>query len=128
MARCPLVMPATVRLTLSEGDWVDVKQELTSGEHRSMFLSQLKDTMLGDKPTLDLQNVGVTKVLSYVVDWSFVGFDGKPLQLTRETLDKFDGETFQEVLTAVEAHHEAWEKAVDARKNAQTGATASSTT
>lgn len=128
MARCPLVKPATVRLSLSQGDWVDVKQELTSGEHRQMFLAQLNSTELGSKPTLDLKNVGVSRVLGYVVAWSYVGFDDKPLQITSEVLDKFDGETFQEVLAAVDAHHEAWEKAVDARKNAQTGATVSSTT
>ncbi len=127
MARCPLVKPATRKLPLSQNDWVEVKQELTSGEHRRMFLAQLNSTELGSKPTLDLKNVGVSRVLGYVVDWSFVGFDDKPLPVTAETLDKFDGETFQELLAAIDTHHEAWEKAVDARKNAQTGATVSST-
>jgi hypothetical protein len=128
MARCPLVKPATARLSLSEGDYVVVKQELTAGEHREMFVSQLNATALGDRPTLDLQNVGINKVLVYVVEWSFVGFDGNALEITREVLDKFDSTTFQEIVTAVDAHHEAWEKAVDARKNALAGATESSKT
>jgi hypothetical protein len=128
MARCPLVKPATVRLSLSDGAFVEVKKELTSGEHREMFISQLHATSLGDRPTLDLQNVGVSKVLAYVVDWNFVDFDDKPLAITREALDKFNSVEFQEIVTAVDAHHEAWEKAVDARKNALAGATESSKT
>jgi hypothetical protein len=106
--------------------YVDVKKELTSGEHREMFVSQLNATALGDRPTLDLQNVGINKVLAYVVDWNFVDFDDKPLAITREALDKFNSAEFQEIVTAVDAHHEAWEKAVDARKNALAGATESS--
>jgi hypothetical protein len=119
---------ALLDATRKSETYVDVKKELTSGEHREMFIAQLHATSLGDRPTLDLQNVGVSKVLAYVVDWDFVDFDGKPLPITREALDKFDSSEFQEIVTAVDAHHDAWEKAVDARKNAQGGATASSKT
>ncbi|MCE3276767.1 MAG: hypothetical protein K0R13_2622 [Propionibacteriaceae bacterium] len=121
MARCPIVRPETVRVTLADGEWLELAKELTAGEHREMFVAQVKDAPMGltsaDGLTMDLRQVGISKVLAYVKDWSFVDFKGEPLPVTVEWLRKFDQNTFQEVLEAVVAHDEACEKAIEARKN-----------
>lgn len=121
MARCPLVRPDTVRVSLSEGDWLEVKKELTSGEYRQVFVQQYKDTHAGERPVLNLDAVQVSRILGWVVDWSFVDFKGEKLPVSRDTIDKMHHDVFSEVDAAVDAHHSAWEKALEERKNAKSG-------
>ena len=126
MARCPLVRPETVRVTLPDGEWVELAKELTAGEHRDMFVAQIKDTpMDGGVPALDYGRVGINRVLAYVKEWSYVDYKDNPLPITEDWLRKFDQTTFRNLLTAVDAHDDASEREVEARKNALAGATTS---
>ena len=121
MARCPMVRPETVRVTLADGEWLELAKELTSGEYREMFVSQVKDAPSGSEGfALDYRQVGITRVLAYVKDWSFVDFSGAPLPISDAWLRKFDRTTFEDVMAAVNAHDEACEKAIAERKNVPT--------
>jgi hypothetical protein len=129
MARCPIVLPGVTRVTLADGEWLDLKVELNAGEYRDMITAQFKEQIAGEKPALDLQTFGLTTVLAYVVGWSFVDTDGKtPLGFSREILRKLDQGTFSEIRDACETHHEACEKAAAERKNAQAGGSGSAKT
>lgn len=111
MPRCRVVSPEVIRLPLSDGDWIDVKQELNAGEY-----SDYLTAMVARQP--------FSKILTYVVAWSFVGLDGKPLpwdldgaeQLRRDAVRGLDKGTLRE-LTAVLDKHEAAEEAAIAKKN-----------
>jgi hypothetical protein len=122
MARCPIVRPETVRVTLKDGEWLDLAKELTAGEYRDMHVAQMKDTPAGSGFVLDYRHVGFSTILAYVKEWSFVDLDGKPLPVSEDWLRKFNTATFDEIREAAEAHHAASEKAVDEQKNELAGA------
>jgi len=128
MARCPIVVPDTVRVTLADGEFIDLKRELNAGEYRDMITAQFKDQVAGEKPMLDMKSFGVTAITSYVVGWSFVDTDGKPLPFSRDVLLKVDQATFNELKAICETHHEACEKAAAERKNGHSGESESAKT
>jgi hypothetical protein len=122
MARCPLVRPETVRHTFDDGEWVELAKELTAGEYREMVAVQFKDRVAGEKPVMDIRQFGISTILAYVKEWSFVDAQGNTLPITEDWLKKFDVPTFAELRKVAEDHHEQSEKAIDARKNAVAGA------
>ena len=126
MPRCPLVRPDVVRLPLSDGDFLDVKKRLNTGEWRAMVTSQYNASH--DHVTLNLDQMGLSKVLAYVVGWSFVDFDQKPLAFNEQTIRGMDPDVFREVLDAVERHEEAQDTSRSAEKNVTAGPLVSAAT
>jgi hypothetical protein len=133
MARCRVVRPETVRLPLSDGDWIEVKKRLTAGEARAVMGRMVKTMTPGEKIELDPLQVGRSKALEYLVDWSLIGPDGKSLVIrdqSREAigqlLDSLDEDSFAEITKAIETHEKAMEAERDEEKNAPDGASASS--
>ena len=132
MGRYRFVDPEEVRLPLSEGDYIDVKKTLNAGEYRKLLYDQFKDTD-GDKVIVDHAKIGISKVLAYVLGWSFVGKSGQPEpynleqpeEIRRALIDNLDQETYRELLTAITAHEDAQERALAAKKNAPATVTSS---
>jgi len=113
--------PETVKVDISQGDWLLVKKHLTSGEHRKRL-----SRMLNPDGTVQPVNVGVTKIVSYLLDWSIADADDKPVvirdqpeDVVQAALDALDVESFKEILTAIEAHEDAMQAVRDAEKNVQ---------
>jgi hypothetical protein len=125
MGRNRFVKPSVVRLPLSDEDWIDVKRELTSGEQRHIFSQIVKEHRGGEKPILDTQKVGATRLIEYLVGWSLCDENG-PVALTPSAIDNLDGETFLEIVSAIDAHELKIEAERAERKNAKAGASASS--
>jgi hypothetical protein len=119
MARNRFVIPDVVRLSLSDGDWIDVKKELNAGEQRKVFTNLVKNMQAGEKPELNPDQVGKTKLMAYIVDWSLVDAKGERVKFTEGALDGVDSDTYGEIVKAVDAHDEAAEHAREARKNVQ---------
>ena len=128
MARCRFVTPDSVRLSLSDGDWIEVKAELNAGEQRHLFAGLVKSMKPGVATELDPEQVGKTKLLSYIVDWSLRDANGAKVPVTSASLDALEVDTYQELNTVIDAHEEAIEKARAERKNSQAGARPSSAT
>lgn len=126
MGKCRFVRPTVVRLPLSDGDYIDVKHELTAGEQRRVFSSLIKEMHAGEPAVLDPALVGKTQLLEYIVGWSFVGQDGEPAPFSAAALDTLDTNTYEELVAAVQAHDAASEAARAARKNGRAGETPSS--
>ena len=122
MARSRFVVPDVVRLPLSDGDWIDVKKELNAGEQRRVFTNLVKTMQAGEKPELNPEQVGKTKILEYVVAWSF----GTGAQaFSASALDAIDPDSYAEIMAAVDAHDEAADKARAERKNGRSTPTTS---
>jgi hypothetical protein len=123
MSRNRLVYPEEVRLPLSEGDYIDVKKDLNAGEYRKLLYDQFKETD-GDKVVLDPSKIGISKLLAYLLGWSFVGRNQEripynveqPEEIRRATIDSLDKETYRELIAAVTAHEEQQEAALAAKK------------
>lgn len=99
----------------ADGDWIDVKKELTAGEQREMFIGLIKDRTMheGEKANLDPALVGVNSLLSYLLGWSFVDDDGEPVPYSLITMAveerlatilRLDPEDYQELDRAIDLH------------------------
>jgi hypothetical protein len=126
MGRCRFVQPGVVRLPLSDGEWVDVKEELNAGEQRHVQAGYVKDMRFGEPATLDPELVGKTKILAYVVKWSLKGFTGEAEPFSEGALDGVDMDTYREIEQAIDAHEAQVSVRRLARKNGQGGETTSS--
>ena len=122
------VRPEVVRLPLSGERWIDVKKRLNAGESRKMFARVVKDMPAGATPTLDPEQVGLTKLVAYLLGWSFTDDDGKPVPFSVAALDNVDTDLYAEMIKAVDAHEDAQDVARSAEKNGQSSGIASSAT
>lgn len=123
MARCRVVPPETVRLPISDGDWIEVKKRLTAGEARAVMGRMVKSMSPGEKIQLDPIEVGRSKAIEYLYDWSLVGSDGKVIAIRDRSraeigqqLDALDGDSFKEITDAIEAHEKAMEAEREEKK------------
>jgi hypothetical protein len=120
MPHCRVVSPGIERLHLSDGDWIDVKRELNAGEY-----SDLLNDMVARKP--------FSKILQYLIVWSFVGLDGKPLPYTldlpedarRDTIRSLNKATLRELIAKIDKHEAEEEARLDSKKNTPAVAPAS---
>ncbi len=123
MPHCRVVAPGIVRLPLSDGDWIDVKRELTAGEY---------DDYLADMHA----RKKFSKAIQYLIGWSFVGLDGQPLpyaldlpdSVRRDTLGGLSTDTMRELYAALDKHEAAVDAALEAKKKTRPPAPASSPT
>lgn len=126
--------PETVRLPLADDDWIVVKKHLTAGERRQMFADMLRYGVDGDEK-VDRLKVGLSKIVAYLLDWSGVDADGKPIDITGKSpseltsiVNDLPPEAFSDILTAVVEHDAAMDASREKEKNAPAGESASSAT
>jgi hypothetical protein len=122
------VRPEVVRLPLSGERWIDVKKRLNAGESRKMYARLIKDMPADRSPSLDPEQAGLTKLVAYVLGWSFTDDDGKPVPFSVSALDNLDTDLYAEMVKAVDAHEDAQDAARSAEKNGQSSGTTSSAT
>ena len=111
MARCRVVLPDTVRLPLTDGDFLIVKKELNAGE----YIDLVTEGAAG-KP--------FAAVVAYLVSWTLVGVSDAPIGYhlglstdeRRDVLRSLDVATLVEISTAITAHVDANERAVQEKK------------
>jgi hypothetical protein len=122
MGRCRFVQPETERLTLSDGEWIEVKRELNAGEQRHAQAGYYKDLRAGERALIDYEQYGKTRMVAYIMAWSFLGFDGRPEPFDESALNQLDMDTYQEIDNALDAHEGRISARREARKNARDGA------
>jgi hypothetical protein len=104
--RCRFVQPKIVRLPLSDGQWVDVKRELSYGEQTDMFASMRKQFGAGTVPVIDTTQIGRARMGAYLLAWSLVDAEGTPVPVSPAAINNLDVETAREITDALEAHEE----------------------
>lgn len=112
------VQPEIVRLELSDGDWLEVRKELSMGEARRAMARTIKTMRADGRIEPDLEMVGRAEIAAYIVDWSFVDAQDKRVPYTDAALDNLTSEAYSEIEAAVRTHIAAVE---DERKNARSG-------
>jgi hypothetical protein len=121
MGRCRVVAPEVVRLSLSDGDYLDVQKELNAGQYLELL------TALVDRKPF-------AKAIAYLVSWSLVGLTGQPLpydldmpeEERRSTIGALDKNTVREITAALDKHEAAEQAAVDTKKKTPSFAPVSS--
>lgn len=95
----------TVRLELSDGDWIEVKRELTYGD-----ILELQEQSSTPDESNDLRFNGrefsLNRILTWVVAWSFEDESG-PVELTRDAIRALNADAAAEINRALNEHQEA---------------------
>lgn len=116
-----------VEAAVEDADWIDVKRELTAGESRRAFGKLVKEMHFNERATVDPEQIGLAKVVEYLIGWSFtVGDDIVPV--SESAIANLNAATYGEIEAAIDWHEEQTTKALDARKNVQGDTTRSSAT
>jgi hypothetical protein len=121
MGRSRFVQPETIRIDLSDGDYLILKKELNAGEQRRVFSDFVKQARSGEPFELDPEKVGLTKMVAYLVSWSFCDQGGLPVEVSESAIKALDLESFREVKDAIDAHETQVEAEREARKNGKAG-------
>lgn len=127
----------TTQLPLSDGDWIEVRMRLTSGEERMIQRLTAKGYQRADSDGGDSQirvDLDVTKYASvraaqYLTNWSLRNYEGKPIPLPANfsldrraaIIESLDEDTVREIDEAITAHVTAQQEARDEEKKARAG-------
>jgi hypothetical protein len=111
MNQSHVVVPEVVPVPLSDGSFIGVKKELTSGEYFDLMVA------LADRQSF-------AKLLAYIVHWSLRGTDGQPLpysldmpeQARRDTVRALKVPVMREIVAAIDKHEAAEERAYEEKK------------
>jgi hypothetical protein len=126
---------AAVRLELSDGDWILVRQELSYGQQRRLATAGLvgvpevlAQTGQGRQLSVDWAAFDIARLVAWVMDWSFRDADGEPVVVSREAIEALEPATAAELNAALDRHIEGLEakKAPAATGGARPAATSSS--
>jgi hypothetical protein len=116
MGHCAIASAESVRLPLSNGDFITVKTELNAGEALDLA------AVPGDKTFAAL--------IAYLEGWSLVGLDDHPLPYSpmqsvadrRDTLRALKFSVLREIVAVLEPHVTASQRAVEEKKTPSEGA------
>jgi hypothetical protein len=95
------------RLTLPDGEWVDVKRELTVGEDREFRVAGMKKATVKGDIEVDFKAISLARVKTYLVGWSAVDHKGKMLPVTSDAIEALAVEDFEAIDAAILAHVDA---------------------
>ncbi len=107
------VKPDVVRVDISEGDWIEIKKQLTVGEEKQVSAKSIRQMggRLGEEDArwdIDPAVFAFARVEAYLVDWSFAEEDDdgnlKPVELTAESIRALDEASFNEIDEAIDKH------------------------
>lgn len=113
MARNRFVGLDTVRLDLSEGDYIVVKQAITFEESEKLNAAGFNSSFNMDgTPNLavDWVKFKFNRFETWLVEWSFTNGDGKPVDLTPQAIRSLDPATAAEIEAALDKHVAAQEE------------------
>jgi hypothetical protein len=120
------VAPETQRITFPDGEWVTVKKRLNAGEQRRIFKRMVKGMRPGEKVELEPEQIGRSKVVEYLLDWSApIAIQGKSPDEIGQILDGLDPDDYARIVKAVDAHETAEDERLEQEKNATAGLSAS---
>lgn len=107
------VSPEVERFELPCGAWIDVKKELSLAENGRIQTAGV-DRMRtgGDEGTdfgVDLGNVNIIKIDTWVVDWSLTDDNDKTQKKTITAIQNLRQDVADEILEAIEKYQETLE-------------------
>ena len=113
--RSRFVKPGVKRLNLSDGDWIEVKEKLTTGERESLKAAGVRSVIRHQEDErihevgIDAGNFDLAKVKCWLTDWSLRDENDKHVRLSSEAIDALDPDTFDEILKALEEYQDELE-------------------
>lgn len=107
MGRIRVVEQKTRRVQISDGDWLEVKEDLNTGEQKRLEAAGIKPPiMLAGRiiSPIDWEVHDIERALIFLTAWSLRNLDDKPLALDMDGLRSIDPESFDEINKAILKH------------------------
>lgn len=107
MGRVRVVSPGSDRVEISDGDWIEVKRELNTGDSKRLEGAGLKPPVMVEGRVIspiDWTVYELERALIFLTDWSLKGADDKPLPLNLDSLKAIDPPSFDEINNAIVKH------------------------
>lgn len=110
------VSTKTKRLDLSNGDWIDIKARLNIDEQKALESSPMTSVRQGAggaTPEEAQRNAEIglnwggfymTKLITYIVDWSFTDDAGQPVACTAAAIRALDPDSADECTEAINTY------------------------
>lgn len=121
MPRCRFVRPERVTLPISDGDTITIRKRLDNGERRAMFARMYQAGVTPLK--VDPMKTGLGMIVAYLVDWTLVDEDGRPVPIAdlsaddlAVVIDHLESADFTEIKEAIERHVERDDAALEEKK------------
>lgn len=119
--------PETIKLDISNGDWLIVKKHLTAGEQRRIIKGTVQMMAAGQEPVFDPVAADMGFVLAYLLDWSMTDLEEKQIPIRNQpenvitsALESLPFDDYTEIVNAIQAHDVRMKAERDAEKNART--------
>ena len=123
MSKYRFVDPNTVKLDLSDGDWIEIKEQLGYGEQQRLAGGAMTK-MVGGPVTggeladagveMDLEKYQLLRLKTWLVDWSFRDRQGKAVKINLASLSSLHPDAVEEINAALTVHIESLETAKNA--------------
>ena len=94
------------RLSLSEGDWIDIKPVLTVAEQKRVDSAGMVTGSPTGKVDLSIPEFSFARTMAYVQGWSFTDAEGKPVKFSRAAVDALTVQAYEEIEDAISAYIE----------------------
>ena len=89
------------RVTFEDGQWVDIKTELTQGDRDAILTGMAQATAKGKEANLELKLGSMLLLQKHIVAWSFTDDEGKPMPVTPENISRLKGKYRTVVLNKI---------------------------
>lgn len=102
-----IVAPGSDRIGISDGDWIELKRELNTGDQKKLEVAGTKAPVIVDGKVvtpIDWGNYEIERALIFLTDWSLHGPEDKPLVISPDAIRALDIDTFNEINRAVIKH------------------------
>lgn len=122
------VKPETVKIALTDDEWIKIKKGLTVAEERRMQTAGFRNISNKEATDEDAESKGINvdvnwtdnalaRARTYLVDWSLTDEEGKSVPLTYDAIKSLAADAFTEINEAIDKHVESMEQ----EKKAKTG-------
>lgn len=119
MAANWFVKPATVRLDLSNGAWIEIKERLSYSEEQRLASGGLEKINVlkmnaNSSVGFDLAQYNTMRLMTWLVDWNATDEQGHPAEITADAIGALEPDMAAEIDAAISKHIEAREAAKNA--------------
>lgn len=112
MGRNRFIASGVKRFDLTDGDWVEIKELLNTGETKAVESAGEDKPVIVRDPDgrdkvmerIDWKRYSIERMFVYLTDWSFKDANGKPVKITLESLAALEPESFSEIEAHIIAH------------------------
>jgi hypothetical protein len=108
MSRNRFIVPGVTHLDLSDGDWIEVHNEIGYGEQQSLSGMAAMMREPSDIKCRRYREWSVQRMLTWIADWSLCDAKGDKVDLSEDAVAALEPATGDEIDAKLTEHIAAW--------------------